>query len=94
MKNRRRNEIIDLNTGERYINESFVEKTLSVSRYYIHKSLKEQIPVKGDNMFAYYYYGINIEEIKNIYMANYTNKITRSNKWKILEKKLGQQTLI
>jgi hypothetical protein len=82
--NRRRTEIICLNTGERFINESFAEKILDISRYYIRKSLKEHVPVKGDKMFAHYYYGMNIEEVKNIYMQNYTNQIIRSNKWKTM----------
>jgi hypothetical protein len=81
--NRIRKQIIDLTTGKTYMNESMAEKHLNVSRYYIHKSLEEKCPVgeKDDIMFAYYSYGMNIEDVKDFYLQN---NITRSKKWQKL----------
>ena len=61
-----RNEIIDLSTGKTYINESSAERDTGFSRYLIHKSLSKNKICKGV-MFAYYYYGIDIEMMKNLY---------------------------
>ena len=80
---RKRREIVDLNTGKMYINESLAEKDVNVSRYYIHKSLTNHNIFKGQ-MFAYYSYGMNIEDIKKQYEANYSEKLTRSKKWQNL----------
>jgi len=81
--NRKRNEIIYLDTEERFINESLAEEKLGISRYYIHKSLTKKIPVKGF-MFAYYHYGMDIELTKEIYVKNQSEKLIRSKKWKNL----------
>jgi len=91
--NRRRKQIIDLNTGKTYINETMAEKDTGVSRYYIHKSLVNQVPVR-DQMFAYYSYGMVADDLKQLYVQNYHNKINRSNKWKNLIKIMGQSTQI
>lgn len=70
MKNkRRRQEIIDLDTGKRYINESSVAEDLNLSRYYVHKSLTKKIACKN-KMFAYYTAGISIEDLKKLYEYN------------------------
>jgi len=79
--NRLRHQIIDLNTLKVYMNESMIEKELGISRYYVRKSLKEYIPVKGNKMFSYYSYGMDIDYIKNVYEENLDNKIKRSKKW-------------
>ena len=91
--NRLRHQIIDLKTGKVYMNESMIEKELGISRYYIHKSLKDHIPVKG-YMFAYYSYGMNIEDIKTLYMSNANNQIMRSKKWQNLTKLTGRSSTL
>ena len=83
MHRRRRNEIIELTSGERYLNESLAESKLNISRYYIRKSLKEQIPTKNDYMFSYYHYGMDVDRLKETYLQN---NVTRSKQWKILTK--------
>jgi hypothetical protein len=88
--NRMRQQIVDLNTGKIYINESMAEKQSGISRYYIHKSLIERIPI-GENMFAYYSYGMNVDQLKEIYMQKYSTKTTRSKKWKKLMELVANQ---
>jgi hypothetical protein len=66
---RRRQEIIDLDTGKKYLNESSVAEDLNLSRYFVHKSLTQRIACKG-KMFAYYTIGINIEDLKKLYEYN------------------------
>jgi len=85
-----RNQIIDLNTGKTYLNESMAEKDIGVSRYFIHKSLTDKIPVR-EQMFAYYSYGMNVNDMKEFYMQNYNMKITRSKKWQNLTKLVENQ---
>jgi len=72
--NRIRNQIIDLSTGIKYINESVAESNLGISRYFIRKSLKEEVPVKNDLMFAYYSYGMDIDNMIETYKQNYNMK--------------------
>jgi hypothetical protein len=94
-KNRMRQQIIDLNSGKVYMNESMAESDLGVSRYFIRKSLKEQIPVGGSYMFAYYSYGMDIEDLKTFYMQRYDSKTVRSDKWqKLIRAVEHQPTLI
>lgn len=87
---RRRKDIIDLETEKVYINESSAASELGISRYYIHKSIIDRVPVKG-KMFSLYYHGIIVNDIKSIYLQNHINnlnsKIIRSKKWQTLEAK-------
>ena len=48
---RRRCEIIDLNTGLRYLNESVASESVNVSRYLIHKSITERKICKGVSQY-------------------------------------------
>jgi predicted transcriptional regulator len=63
---RRRCEIIDLNTGLRYLNESVASESVKTSRYLIHKSITERKICKGV-AFAQYYYGMDIETTLSMY---------------------------
>ncbi|MCF0125601.1 MAG: hypothetical protein HUJ68_07585 [Clostridia bacterium] len=63
---RRRCEIIDLNTGLRYLNESIASESIKVSRYIIHKSISQHKVCKGV-AFAQYSYGMNIETTLALY---------------------------
>lgn len=74
MKQRRlRSEIIDLNTGQKYLNESEASEATGVSRYLIHKSIVRHKICKGV-AFASYYYGIDIELMKNMYNIDIRKK--------------------
>ena len=88
--NRLRQQIIDLNTGKVYLNRSMIEKDIGISRYHIDKSLKENIPIK-DQMFAYYSYGMNIDDVIKIYMQNNHNKIINSKKYKKMTELKGEK---
>ena len=84
MKNRRRSEIIELNSEKRYMNELMASNELSISRYYIRKSLNNHIPIRN-LMFASYHHGMDIEHMKQQYSENYAREIERSKKWKTLK---------
>jgi hypothetical protein len=71
--NRIRQQIIDLDTRKIYLNELMAEKETAISRYYIHKSLTQRVPVR-EKMFAYYSYGMDVENLKNFYISNYKEK--------------------
>ena len=74
MKQRRlRSEIIDLNTGQKYLNESEASEATGVSRYLIHKSIEKHKICKGV-AFASYYYGIDIELMRNMYNVDVRKK--------------------
>lgn len=74
MKQRRlRSEIIDLNTGQKYHNETEAAEATGVSRYLIHKSIEKHKICKGV-AFAAYYYGIDIEFMKNMYNVDVRKK--------------------
>ena len=69
------------------------EKDIGLSRYFIHKSLTEKIPVKGQ-MFAYYSYSMDTVAMKNHYMQNYNEVITRSKKWQNLTRLTAQASTL
>lgn len=74
MKQRRlRSEIIDLNTGQKFLNETQAAEATGKSRYLIHKSIEKQKICKGV-AFASYYYGIDIEFMKNMYNVDIRKK--------------------
>ena len=66
---RRRCEIIDLNTGLRYLNESVASESVKVSRYIIHKSIEQRKICKGI-AFAQYYYGMDIVTTLSMYSTD------------------------
>lgn len=73
MKRRMRSEIIDLNTGIKYLNESEAASSLNVSRYIIHKSITTRKICKGV-MFAPFSYGMDIEFVKSLYSVDIRKK--------------------
>jgi hypothetical protein len=73
--NRIRQQIIDLDTKKVYLNETQAEKELNISRYYIHKSLEKRIIVMNKK-FAYYSYGMDVENLKDFYERNLECKVT------------------
>jgi hypothetical protein len=75
MKRRLRNEIIDLNTGQRYSNESEAAEQIGISRYLIHKSLRYRKICKGC-AFAYYSYGMDIDFMRSLYIDDIRKKRT------------------
>jgi hypothetical protein len=64
---RLRSEIIDLTTGQKYLNESDASESTGHSRYYIHKSVTKHVICSDGAAFATYYYGIDIDLVKNLY---------------------------
>lgn len=78
MNNRLRQEIIDLNTGIKYLNESMAAKAIGKSRYLIHKSLMTQKICKGV-AFAYYCYGMDYQTLLKIYVEDVRKNKRRTN---------------
>jgi hypothetical protein len=81
--NRLRKEIIDLDTEKIYKNELMASKDTGISRYYIHKSIENNIPTIN-HQFALYFYGMNVQNLKNQYKENLRRLILRK---KIKDKK-------
>lgn len=72
-----RSEIIDLNTGTKYLNESEAASSLNVSRYLIHKSIATRKICKGGIMFALYSYGMDIDFVRSLYVEDIRKKRTK-----------------
>ena len=88
MKRRLRSEIIDRNTGQKYLNESEAAEATGFSRYLIHKSIENHKICKGGKIaFAAYYYGIDIDMIKNMYYTDVRKKRNFSEEKKIRDQK-------
>lgn len=86
--NRIRQQIIDLDTKKIYLNESDAEKDIGISRYYIHKSLKDRTIVMNKK-FAFYSYGMDVDNLKDFYERNLESNVTDKNIKKI--KKLKEK---
>lgn len=73
-QNRRlRCEIIDLNTGLKYLNESMAASSLKTTRYIVHKSLTQKKIVRGF-AFAYFSYGMELSLVKSLYTEDIRKK--------------------
>lgn len=73
-QNRRlRCEIIDLNTGLKYLNESMAASSLETTRYIVHKSLTQKKIVRGF-AFAYFSYGMELSLVKSLYTEDIRKK--------------------
>lgn len=68
-----RSEIIDLNTGQKYLNELEASEATGYSRYLIHKSIEKRKICKGV-AFASYYYGIDLDFMKSLYVDDIRKK--------------------
>jgi hypothetical protein len=77
-----------LDTKKIYLNESDAEKDIGISRYYIHKSLKDRTIVMNKK-FAFYSYGMDVDNLKDFYERNLESNVTDKNIKKI--KKLKEK---
>jgi hypothetical protein len=85
-----RQQIIDLDTKKVYLNETEAEKDLGLSRYYIHKSLKKRIMVMNKK-FAFYSYGMDVDNLKDFYERNLSSEITDKILKKLQKKRLKEK---